>query len=391
MKCLVRCSVRKHPGTMFSAATASSLLLLTFSLLAAEQAPPALKDALQGSFLIGAALNPAQFTERDARAAALVKAQFDSISPENVLKWASVHPEPDRYDFDLADKYVAFGEKNHMFIIGHTLVWHHQTPNWVFEDAKGNPVDRETLLRRMREHIQTVVGRYKGRVNGWDVVNEALNDDGTLGQTPWLKIIGEDYIAKAFVFAHEADPKAELQYNDYSLENEAKRNGAIELIRKLRAQGVPVTGVGLQGHYRIDWPSVDQVDAAIAAFAKLGVKVMITELDVDVLPPAMQYRGADISANVELQPKLNPYTNGLPDSLQQTLAKRYADLFGVFLKHRGELTRVTFWGVTDASSWLNNWPVPGRTNYPLLFDRDGRPKPAFDAVIKAARGVSAAK
>jgi endo-1,4-beta-xylanase len=133
------------------------------------------------------------------------------------------------------------------------------------------------------------------------------------------------------------------------------------------------------------------VDAAIAAFAKLGVKVMITELDVDVLPPAMQYRGADISANVELQPKLNPYTNGLPDSLQQTLAKRYADLFGVFLKHRGELTRVTFWGVTDASSWLNNWPVPGRTNYPLLFDRDGRPKPAFDAVIKAARGVSAAK
>jgi endo-1,4-beta-xylanase len=376
---------------MFSAATASSLLLLTFSLLAAEQAPPALKDALQGSFLIGAALNPAQFTERDARAAALVKAQFDSISPENVLKWASVHPEPDRYDFDLADKYVAFGEKNHMFIVGHTLVWQHQTPKWVFEDAKGNPVDRETLLRRMREHIQTVVGRYKGRVNGWDVVNEALNDDGTLGQTPWLKIIGEDYIAKAFVFAHEADPKAELQYNDYSLENEAKRNGAIELIRKLRAQGVPVTGVGLQGHYRIDWPSVDQVDAAIAAFAKLGVKVMITELDVDVLPPAMQYRGADISANVELQPKLNPYTNGLPDSLQQTLAKRYADLFGVFLKHRGELTRVTFWGVTDASSWLNNWPVPGRTNYPLLFDRDGRPKPAFDAVIKAARGVSAAK
>jgi len=391
MKCLVRCSVRKHPGTMFSAATASSLLLLTFSLLAAEQAPPALKDALQGSFLIGTALNPAQFTERDARAAALVKAQFDSISPENVLKWASVHPEPDRYDFDLADKYVAFGEKNHMFIVGHTLVWQHQTPKWVFEDAKGNPVDRETLLRRMREHIQTVVGRYKGRVNGWDVVNEALNDDGTLGQTPWLKIIGEDYIAKAFVFAHEADPKAELQYNDYSLENEAKRNGAIELIRKLRAQGVPVTGVGLQGHYRIDWPSVDQVDAAIAAFAKLGVKVMITELDVDVLPPAMQYRGADISANVELQPKLNPYTNGLPDSLQQTLAKRYADLFGVFLKHRGELTRVTFWGVTDASSWLNNWPVPGRTNYPLLFDRDGRPKPAFDAVIKAARGVSAAK
>jgi endo-1,4-beta-xylanase len=368
-----------------------NLLLLTSSLWAAEQAPMTLKDAFKGSFLIGAALNPDDFTESDARAAALIKAQFDSISPENVLKWEKVHPGPDRYDFDLPDKYVAFGEKNHMFTVGHTLVWHHQTPKWVFEDAKGNPVDRETLLKRMREHIQTVVGRYKGRVNGWDVVNEAVNDDGTLRQTLWLKIIGADYIAKAFEFAHEADPKAELYYNDYSLENEAKRNGAVELIEKLRAQGVPVTGVGLQGHYRIDWPSVDQLDATIAAFAKLGVKVMITELDVDVLPPAMQYSGADISANVELQPRLNPYTNGLPDSVQQTLAKRYADLFGVFLKHRGALTRVTFWGVTDASSWLNNWPVRGRTNYPLLFGRDGRPKPAFDAVIKAARGASAAK
>jgi endo-1,4-beta-xylanase len=377
---------------MFMATTALSLLLLmTFSLWAAEQAPLALKDAFKGSFLIGAALNPGEFTETDARAAALVKAQFDSISPENVLKWEMVHPEPDRYDFDLPDKYVAFGEKNHMFIVGHTLVWHHQTPKWVFEDGKGNPADRETLLKRMREHIQTVIGRYKGRVNGWDVVNEALNDDGTLRQTPWLKIIGEEYIAKAFGYAHEADPKAELYYNDHSLETEAKRNGAIELLRKLQAQGVPVTGVGLQGHYGIDWPPVGPVEAAIAALAKLGVKVMITELDVDVLPPAMQYRGADISANVELQPKLNPYTNGLPDSVQQTLAKRYADLFGVFLKHRGALTRVTFWGVTDASSWLNNWPVRARTSYPLLFDREGRPKPAFDAVIKAAREASAAK
>jgi endo-1,4-beta-xylanase len=391
MKCFARGSAREHLRRRFIAAVALNLLLLAFSLLAAGQAPPALKDAFKGSFLVGAAVNPGEFTESDARDAALVKAQFDSITPENVLKWASVHPGPDRYDFDLPDKYVAFGEKNHMFVVGHTLVWHHQTPKWVFEDAKGNSVDRETLLKRMREHIQTVVGRYKGRVNGWDVVNEALNDDGTLGQTPWLKIIGEEYIAKAFEFAHEADPKAELQYNDYSLENEAKRNGAVELIRKLRAQGVPVTGVGLQGHYGIEWPSVEQLDATISAFAGLGVKVMITELDVDVLPPAMQYRGADISANVELQPKLNPYTNGLPDSVQQTLAKRYADLFGVFLKHRGVLTRVTFWGVTDASSWLNNWPVRGRTNYPLLFNRDGRPKPAFEAVIKVACGASAAK
>ena len=390
MREFVPCCVREHLRTLLIGATALSLLLLTLSLPAVDNTPPALKDAFKGSFLIGAALNPGEFTESDARDAAIVKAQFNAISPENVLKWESVHPEPERYNFDLPDKYVAFGEKHHMFIVGHTLVWHQQTPKWVFEDAQGNPLDREMLLKRLREHIQTVVGRYKGRVNGWDVVNEALNDDGTLRQTPWLKIIGEEYLAKAFEFAHEADPKAELNYNDYSLENEAKRHGAIELIRKLRAEGVPVTGVGLQGHYKIDWPPVDQVDATIGAFAKLGVKVMITELDVDVLPAAMSYRGADISVNVELRAKLNPYTNGLPDSLQQALAKRYADLFGVFLKHRVDLARVTFWGVTDASSWLNNWPVRGRTNYPLLFDRDGRPKPAFDAVIKSVRSASAA-
>jgi endo-1,4-beta-xylanase len=171
-----------------------------------------LKDAFQDSFRIGAALNQAQFDERDTRGADLVKAQFNTISPENVLKWESVHPNPDTFSFAEADRYVTFGEKNHMFIIGHTLVWHNQTPGWVFQDGHGAPLDRAALLERMREDIQTVVGRYKGRIGGWDVVNEALNEDGTLRQTPWLRIIGEDYIAKAFEFAHEADPTAELYY-----------------------------------------------------------------------------------------------------------------------------------------------------------------------------------
>ncbi len=363
--------------------------LLWLWLAGTQQA--SLKEAFHNDFLVGAALNAAEFTERDARDAALVKEQFNSISPENVLKWESVHREPDRYDFDLADKYVEFGEQNHMFIIGHNLVWHQQTPRWVFQDANGNPLDRATLLKRLREHIHTVVGRYKGRIKGWDVVNEALNDDGSLRQTPWLKIIGEEYLAKAYEFAHEADPQAELYYNDYSLENEAKRQGALELMRKLRAEGAPITGVGLQGHYKLDWPSPDQVDATITAFAQLGLKVMITELDVDVLPPATRNRGADISARAELQPQLNPYAQGLPEPAQEALARRYADLFAVFLRHRETISRVTFWGVTDAGSWLNNWPVPGRTNYPLLFDRQGLPKPAFDAVIKAAREASAGK
>jgi endo-1,4-beta-xylanase len=369
---------------MVWAATMGMAILLAISSTVSAQTP-SLKDTFKDSFLVGAALNPAQFTEEDARGAALVKAQFNSITPENVLKWERVHPEPESYSFELPDRYVSFGEKNHMFIVGHTLVWHNQTPAWVFQGENGNPADREALLKRMRDHIHTVVGRYKGRINGWDVVNEALEEDGALRQSPWLKIIGEDYIAKAFQFAHEADPQAELYYNDYNLENEAKLQGALELLRKLQAQGVPISGVGIQGHYHMDKPTNEQVDAAITAFGDLGLKVMVTELDVDVLPLAFQYAGADVSLSAELEPKLNPYTKGLPRSMQQELAQRYAGLFGVYVKHHGTLTRVTFWGVTDGDSWLNNWPVKGRRNYPLLFDRNGRPKSAFDAVIRAAR------
>jgi endo-1,4-beta-xylanase len=227
------------------------------------------------------------------------------------------------------------------------------------------------------------VGRYKGRIQSWDVVNEALNEDGTLRQSKWMKIIGEDYIVKAFQYAHEADPQAELNYNDYSLENEAKRSGAIALIKKLQAQGIPVAVVGVQGHDSLDWPSAELEDATITAFAKLGIKVAITELDIDVLPPVVR-GSADVSLSVKADPKLNPYANGLPDAVQKALAKKYADLFAVYLKHRAVMSRVTFWGVTDGDSWKNNWPVVGRTDYPLLFDRAGQPKPAFDAVIQQA-------
>lgn len=368
---------------------ASTTLVIFFvvALLAGahSQTTPALKDAFRHAFLMGAAINQAQFEERDVNGAALIKSHFNTISPENVLKWEPVHPRPDGYSFEAPDHYVAFGEKNHMVIIGHTLVWHNQTPKWVFEDDKGNAISRDALLARMRDHIHTVVGRYKGRIKGWDVVNEALNEDGTMRQTPWMKIIGDDYLAKAFQFAHEADPEAELYYNDFSLENKPKRNGAVELIKKLKAQGVPVAAVGLQDHNKMDWPSVEQVDATIAAFAKLGVKVNITELDIDVLPAATQHRGADVTLNVEMQAKLNPYASGLPDSMQQALARRYADLFSVFLKHQDVIDRVTFWGVADKDSWLNNWPVRGRTSYPLLFDRANKPKPAFAAVLQVAQ------
>ena len=345
---------------------------------------PTLKAVYKNDFLIGAALNESEFTGENSNAVAIIKAQFNAISPENVLKWESVHPQPGQFDFSLADRYVEFGVENKMFIVGHNLIWHSQTPRWVFRDDKGNPVDRDTLLARMREHILTVVGRYKGKIGGWDVVNEALNEDGTLRESPWKKIIGDDYLLKAYQFAHEADPNAQLYYNDYSLENLQKRNGAIALIKKLQSQGVKISGVGLQGHYKMDWPTTNQVDETIFAFSKLGVKVMITELDLDVLPTATRSQGAEVSMNFAARAELNPYTNGLPVSVQRQVTQRYADLFSVFVKHHSEISRVTFWGVTDADSWLNDWPVRGRTSYPLLFGRDYEPTSTFDAVIGIA-------
>jgi len=356
--------------------------VLAACVAANAQQPTTLKDAYRGIFHVGAAINEQQIAGTDALGTGIVAAQFDSISPENVLKWERVHPSLDTYNFELADKYVAFGEKNHMFIVGHNLVWHSQVPNWVFQDDQGKPLTREALLQRMHDHIFKVVGRYKGRIQSWDVVNEALNEDGTLRKSKWQQIIGDDSIEKAFEYAHQADPQAELTYNDYSLENEAKLKGALALVARLKAHGVAITTVGIQGHDSLAHPTVEEEDAAITAFAKLGVKVAISELDIDVLPRDPKLFSADVSLKVKQDPKLNPYANGLPDDVQQELARRYADLFAVFLKHRAEMSRVTFWGVTDRDSWLNNWPVPGRTSYPLLFDRNGKPKPAFEAVIE---------
>lgn len=344
-----------------------------------------LKEAYKDHFKIGAALNQGHYRETDTVGVEIVKRHFNSITPENDLKWERVHPKPDMYNFEPADKYVEFGEKNGMFIVGHCLVWHSQTPRWVFQDEQGNPLTRDALLKRMRDHIMTVVGRYKGRIHGWDVVNEALTEDGGMRQSQWQQIIGDDYIAKAFEYAHEADPKAELYYNDYSLENGPKRMGAVGLVKKLKAAGLTVSGIGTQHHDQMEWPSIEQIDATLEAFKATGVKIHITELDVDVLPRARRGQTADVSDTAQGAANLNPYTAGLPDDMQQALARRYADIFRVFMKHRDAIARVTFWGVTDRVSWLNNFPVRGRTNYPLLFDRAGAPKPAFEAVVEVAR------
>ena len=334
----------------------------------------ALKDIVPKGWLIGAAVNQNQSDGRDGVAVDLITRQFNTISPENALKFQSVHPEPDRFTFDAADRYVAFGRDRGMAVIGHNLVWHSQTPRWAWDGADGALADRATMLARMRTHIATVVGRYKGKIHGWDVVNEALNDDGTLRDSPWRRGIGDDYIAQAFTFAHEADPNVELYYNDFNLATRpAKRAGAIRIVKDLQQRGLRIDAVGEQGHWRLNTPAAGDIDQTIAELRQTGVKVMITELDVNLLPQT----GPRVAGQPPL-PESNPYANGLPDDMQQALAGYYADAFRVLLKHRDDITRVTFWGVSDADSWLNR----GRMNYPLLWDRQRQPKPAFDAVVR---------
>ena len=356
-----------------------------FSLGLVQKSERTLKEAFKDDFYVGVALNQAQSSGKDEKAQALIQKQFNTISPENLLKWGPVHPQPEEYNFKPADAYVAFGQQNKMFIVGHTLVWHQQTPDWVFATEAGKPATREVLLQRMQKHIATVVGRYKGKINGWDVVNEAIADQGgQLRPTKWLSIIGPDFVEKAFEYAHKADPKAELYYNDYSLYQPEKREGVIRLVKSLLAKGIPVKAIGMQGHYGLTVPTIEQVEASIVAFSKLGVEVNFTELDINVLPNPSRQQGADIAETFSSDQKYNPYTAHLPDSVQQKLTKRYTDLFTLFRKHRDKIGRITFWGVTDANSWLNNWPIRGRTSYPLLFDRQYQPKPALEAVLQTA-------
>jgi endo-1,4-beta-xylanase len=359
------------------------VVLAAAAAFAAAASTIELKSLVPPQLKIGAALNQAQSDGRDVAALAIVLRHFNTISPENLLKWQSVHPDPDCYDFAPADRYVEFGRRHGMFVVGHVLLWHQQTPAWVFTGDGGGKADRETLLARLESHIATVVGRYRGRIGGWDVVNEALDEDGTLRRTQWLEAIGEDFIAKAFEFAHAADPDAELYYNDFNLWKPEKRDAAVRLVQRLKAKGLRVDGIGEQGHWGIDDPPLEAIDGVLAAIRASGTQALITELDVDVLPRDPDMWGADLSKKAALRATTNIYPDGLPPAVQERLARRYADLFTLFLKH--DVRRVTFWGVTDATSWLHEFPIPGRVNYPLLWDRNGREKPASDAVVEVLR------
>jgi endo-1,4-beta-xylanase len=300
------------------------------------------------------------------------------------MKSMYLQPEEGQFFFDDADRFVNFGEQNNLVTTGHCLIWHSQAPAWFFTDKEGKEVSREVLIQRMKDHITTVVSRYKGRIKGWDVVNEAIMDDGSWRPSKFYTIIGEDYIKLAFQFAHEADPDVELYYNDYSMAKEGRRQTVVNLVKSLKEQGIRIAAVGMQGHLTMDYPSVEDFEKSLLAYSAAGVKVMITELDLNALPNPRPDVGADVAASFEYQKEMNPYTGGLPEEVQAAWEKRYLDFFSLVLKHSDKISRVTLWGISDAGSSLNNWPIRGRTNYALLFDRNYQPKPIVKQIINLA-------
>jgi endo-1,4-beta-xylanase len=344
-----------------------------------------LKGALKDMFLIGVAMDSSQIVEKDSLGLAIIKNHFNSIVAENCMKSAVIQPEEGKFDFTLADKFVEFGTKNSMFIIGHCLIWHSQSPKWFFVDRNGKDVSREELIQRMKNHIQTLVGRYKGKVNGWDVVNEAFEDDGSWRKSKFYEIIGEDYIKLAFQFAKEADPKAELYYNDFNMAKPGRRETVVKVLGKLMKDGVAIDGIGMQGHITMDYPLLKDEEESIVAYGKLGVKVMITELDLTTIPFPLEQVTADVAASGTYKKQFDPYANGLPDSAARKIHDRYLSFFKLFMKHKDVIGRVTLWGVQDGQSWKNYWPIKGRTDFPLLFDRNYQPKAIVNSIIEEAQ------
>ncbi|AWW00409.1 endo-1,4-beta-xylanase [Arcticibacterium luteifluviistationis] len=335
-----------------------------------------LREAYKDDFYIGAALNSSQISESDTKQAGLIALQFNSVTAENAMKSSQIHPSENVYNFEVPDKLAALAEKHDMAFHGHTLVWHSQLSSFI-----NDITDSTKMANALKAHIEAVAGRYKGKTYSWDVVNEAVEGDGSLRESVFLKAMGEDYLSFAFKTAAAVDPNADLYYNDYSMTGAQKRAGVIKMIKKIQASGAKIDGIGMQGHWGLEYPSILEIETSIEQYAALGLKIAITELDIDVLPNPDGVSGADISQSAELKAEYNPYVDGLPDDIAEKQAKRYADLFALFLKHKDKIDRVTFWGVNDGESWKNNFPVNGRTNYPLLFDRDNKKKKAFEAIM----------
>ena len=330
-----------------------------------------LKYYYRDYFPIGVAVNPRML--ESGKESSLILAQFNSMTPENVMKMGPIHPEENRYNWEPADKIANFAVKNGLKLRGHTLCWHNQTPNWFFTDSSGKTVSKEVLLARLKRHINDVVSRYKGKVYAWDVVNEAVPDGGAdiYRKSKFLEIIGEEYIQRAFEYAHEADPTAKLFYNDYNTENKAKRDKIYLIVQGLVAKGVPIHGVGLQAHWSLFEPTSQELEESITKFASLGLKIQITELDVSVHPKQHE-------ASKEALKGVSIFT----PEMDEKQAQHYKMLFEVFRKYKNNISGITFWNLSDNYSWLDNFPIRGRKDFPLLFDQNNQPKKAFFEVVK---------
>lgn len=342
-----------------------------------------LADATKGKFLVGVAVNKQQVNGINPIESELIAKEFSAVVAENCMKPQLIHPEEKKYNWTDADKLVAFGEKNKQVVTGHCLIWHSQIGKWFFVDDSGKDVTPEVLKERMRQHINTIVGRYKGRIKGWDVVNEAFEDDGSYRNSKFYKILGQDFIKYAFQFAHEADPDAELYYNDYNVEIPAKCDAIVKLVKELKVAGFRIDAVGSQAHMHMDTPTLDATETSFKKLKAAGVKIVITEWDISILPNP--YSGANISENFKYSPEMDPYREGVPDSIQQKWNKRVLEMFLLFLKYNDVIDRVTVWGLNDAVTWLNNFPIHGRKDYPVLFDRNNHQKSVVDEMIKMAK------
>lgn len=302
--------------------------------------------------------------------ASLVPHQFNCITSENCLKSEIVAPEKGVWDFELGDQFVAYAQKHHLTVIGHSPIWHSQCAKWLTRDEEGNLVDEATLKENIRLYITTVYQHFRGQIKGYDVVNEAIEDDGSYRKSDFYLIMGEEFIDWAFLCAMEADPDAELYYNDYSMAEPGKRATVVAMIERLRSKGIRIDAVGLQTHIGMDYPDLSEYEASMEAFIGAGVDVQLTETDISILPNP--YSGADVATRLDYTPEKDPYTQGVPAEAMKAWQERYLALFDIVNRHAQHVRRVTFWGVTDASSWKNDFPIHGRTDYPLPFDRQGR-------------------
>jgi len=345
-----------------------------------------LSQKFKKHFFVGAAINEDQILQKDLQSISIIKKNFNTLSPENVMKWMFVQPTPNNFYFEHTDKYVQFGLDYNMHIVGHALIWHAQIADFM------NSIKDSTVMKKhIENHIRTLVSRYKGKIDTWDVVNEALNEDGSLRKSIFLDVLGDTYLEYVFKLTEKYDPDVDLAYNDYNLCEPKKREGAIKLIKSLQKSGAKVNSVGIQAHWQLTTPTIQEIETSILAFSKLGLKVMFTELDISVLPSPWELSGAEVNQNFqkfEGDKKMNPFPKNLPDSVKEKLAERYENIFKLFIKHKEKISRVTFWGVTDKFSWLNDWPIKGRTNYPLLFDRNYKEKKAYQRIMNLNTSVN---